>query len=711
MIHNPRAPESEIQDNVQRAVERAADNICKSLQSSGDSLLFVHLLTGTPAVPYCQRRTATRVGAQAGLARYIPADAAPDKLQAIHATALDDYIKYLERDNTLLHRIARLAAAAREDATTARVYVADTNEPPKPDFLFDEQVSPKDRRRLVPAGCAERFFQFLYARAANRLAGRRRTDAAVGDVDFRQAFKFALAHCYGIQMEMKDQEEQDASLERALQRRAAIWERCAAVQSALLYYEAAGSSDGANNCTAFVERKERNGRSMLTLAVAIVGPGPVSKEEEARIRLSLESLAESAESLKEGDDGSEARIAGFDARALVANVFTVPYPHSLAAARHVEWCAAVAMKLTNAVHEGTPLDFFFVLGERSEFADHPSTSYRGFNDECNVHLLCNKGGEREKNALITANEMKHEHFPWFERGRHALFWDLGVVYPAPPSGLVAIPVSSWTTVASLRSDQRCTVSLPNCILCAVDGRRHTATFLAISNCQVKARTQLVDKTWLSAAMASKRANSLGDFLLASVGNRGREGVSDKVREEIREISAMAVDVADDPTKGGAIVVVKSIDDLKLASMGTPLGLAEALLEDDRIALIAHDGATLHVMERDEQQAWSHRRLLAPDERCFVALQKTFESWENDNSGSEWPLRNKGSRRWSAAAMAFHPDVIAVVAISQDGGIQCWSELNGNVSLSEIPLKDGPSRHWEGKISIPGPSPIAAEGPA
>jgi len=180
-------------------------------------------------------------------------------------------------------------------------------------------------------------------------------------------------------------------------------------------------------------------------------------------------------------------------------------------------------------------------------------------------------------------------------------------------------------------------------------------------------------------------------------------------ENLKEIANIAIRLAENPYKGGIIVfiaddnaIIKDVEKIEtnikesnnendsegkediFGRMGEPWKPTNKYTDDDKITLIAHDGATLNYVSNNN---WEFRRLLTSDEipskiigELFKYVEKNFRTSlgleDNEEETPFCPLSFKGSRRWSAAITAFHKKVMAVLVISQDGEMYIW-HVTGN----------------------------------
>ena len=356
-----------------------------------------------------------------------------------------------------------------------------------------------------------------------------------------------------------------------------------------------------------------------------------------------------------------------------------------------DWAILLAEHLVERKHEGRVLEFFLVCGERSEFEDkqmlrpiiEPKDALLSLSWTDNV----NKANAQSvaKNA---ADRIAKEHYPWFENGRYALFWDTATNSPQPAM-LACLDSTNWLQVAQERFANELRARVPDCLFCWIYGEPQQAGVGRVTNGRIYELLrwrkddsgtncwQYSDRTLREISMVKTLEKVLG--------------ISSS--PVLRDAVGVALSVADDPAKGGTIIFASEDRVPAFRPMGDPLVPKGDLSNEDLIALIAQDGASLRAIPKLGQvgRRWQHRRLLTPDKDAdawLTALQEAARKQQQP-----WPLQFKGSRRWSAAMTAFHEDVNAVLVISQDGDIQIWhvdrTDLAKTiVKMWELPLHGG-----------------------
>ena len=97
-------------------------------------------------------------------------------------------------------------------------------------------------------------------------------------------------------------------------------------------------------------------------------------------------------------------------------------------------------------------------------------------------------------------------------------------------------------------------------------------------------------------------------------------------------------------------------------------------DDDKLALLGHDGATLAGLKKTGRAKWkwAFRYLLTGSVSEKLS---TVDEWKTQHEHAS-PFELVGTRRTSAGLAALDPDVDAVIVMSQDGEIVFWYKLNG-----------------------------------
>ncbi|MBA3314915.1 MAG: hypothetical protein H0T47_16715 [Planctomycetaceae bacterium] len=763
-------------DDLKSAVDRCSETIADTIP--GLSIHFVHYLSGLSTYPYSLRRTAMWVNQEswfAGLDEGTRAGAA----KQVHESTLIDYIRYFDRKNTFLNlAIGMLSRHAEQRRLIGTVRVNRETDAGSPllvikpaavgqtemdgiEWTLDQGAADL----LAPAECVRKFFLDLYGGAG-------------GVIDWRQVFELTKAELFGRCAAGPAHPAPD-TLER-FPDLLDLWNAIASIQSSLLYFRAAATrkteggaeteeSPPSGSVIAIQSRRTEPRRGAATeeeveFAVAIVSPALDDLPEAAGgrdklvniIDLSLRQMLVQVGLLRKSGEGAVDRIGQcLNLSGGLRKNLSQSLSRSLGRAEtydrylqyYSHWALLVMHQLKEQVHEGQLLSFYIVCGELSEFQDCPNTWFRELpaDDLKRLRLLDSEEIDREAAALsdrddyekavlqvITrqagkvADVIAKEHYPWFERGRHALLWNVAACDPKP-AGLVSFLTSSWASVVDERLRGRTAVDVPDCAIAFASGDPQDVGLLTVSRLDAIAAAggDVANVEFLVQANRGFRGNyALGSRVSEIVRWRGNNWVlisSDLRRKALKDdlIDILATDaaessaldkviniimrVADDPRKGGTIVFLNEGYEARFEPMGTPWRPAGTLTDDDLIALIGQDGATLHPLPTGE---WEHRRLLTPDPASLDKLKRLAEQVAGSPE-KRWPLEHKGSRRWSAALTAFQPSVAAVIVISQDGDVQIWHEATSRdgdgdlveVRVIEIPMHDSPRMILHEKLLV------------
>lgn len=381
------------------------------------------------------------------------------------------------------------------------------------------------------------------------------------------------------------------------------------------------------------------------------------------------------------------------------------------------WMIYLISKLKGAKHEGKAVDFWFVAGERTEFADevnvridkHPlqikkdgaSTHDKEFDGD--KFLKAGDGKLDEASCNLITRRLEKEHYPWFSQGRYSLFFDISTE-GLKPCGLAELRSGSWNRLVaeSLKSPVEQELRIPGCLVAFVDGASGEAGLLV---CQpekpgkkvvprVKRALRLRGGRWQLSS--EERQRKLAEHLKKNV------NWLDNDTANVELLSQMTAMIADDPHAGGMLVFIER-KPMKSASLrlGAPWEWENDLFHQDRIPLISHDGATLVWKEEDGiKMAYRHFlaigniQALTPEDRAEIEesgekssknsgkLEEILKELQRCSLGgdADFPLLGVGTRRWSAALTALQSSVKMVVVISTDGEITCWW---GNAERQEL----------------------------
>lgn len=362
------------------------------------------------------------------------------------------------------------------------------------------------------------------------------------------------------------------------------------------------------------------------------------------------------------------------------------------------WLIYLISKLKGAKHEGKPVDFWLVAGEQSEFADDVDVRL----DKHPFYTITKSGNERKREqdkefefdkfldlgGKITLDErvcnlicrrLEREHYPWFSRGRHALFFDSSSE-GLSPLGLAELRAGSWNRLVSesFRLPDEQELNIPGCLVAFVDATTGESGLLI---CQ-PAKPEIKQRASIKRVLRHKA----GKWHVASDDRELR--LNELLKENVSWLSSgahstmlsqMATMIADDPHAGGTLVFVKTEPAAdEFLRLGAPWDFD--LFKQDKIPLISHDGATVVWMGKDdlnnESVKMDYRTLLTPQsDHQSISIQNHLQAGSL-GSDFNFPLLGVGTRRWSAALAALRSNVSMVVVISTDGDITCWWSKNG-----------------------------------
>ncbi len=306
--------------------------------------------------------------------------------------------------------------------------------------------------------------------------------------------------------------------------------------------------------------------------------------------------------------------------------------------------------------------------------------------EVPLEVPCRYCVGKEKVIEQAANFLAREHFPWFQGGKCALFWDVSRVYPENanlrPYGLVSISGSSWEQYLkqSYTNDQP--INIPASIFGFTKGKPNDTGLIITTtddngNPILERILHYREKKWRFSG-TDGREKALEALI------KKLQAIT--TEEEGQKIVKLCLRVADNPLEGGTLILLeKGATSKKIfVSMGIPWKFGKKIEDDDIEALMSHDGATV-VQRTSEATQWDFRFLLSADginadRRCSFVK-------DVHKSDKKFLLSGAGARRWSAALTSLHPDVLAVIVISQDGDISFWTCIN-NKTVKMYCLRQG-----------------------
>lgn len=724
------------EDPIQTAIESCADDLAQTLGADMSAFVSVHFLCGLPESPGYIRRSAGRA-MRCALADYAAeyTDNDPDKLRYLHRRALLEHVRAFDRRHTLFNLAARISRERNADVLLGiRESRQETDHP----FLvkldsasgkaaFTILVSRETADFLAPKDESLRYLNETYRRAARPLEYDEHSSEG-----YRARFERARAEVFGrLLARTKANEFLDSSIDvnEGGCGEEKLWNLLNPIQSTLVYAQGMGEQRDplAIHCQLKkhvegqdMEPLELQSRPLIlvfssqldtetveTITAKHVGSGTINTTiaNYLQRRNSSHPIAlqnELASRGRYGSGGVEPLVKAFERE--VAPIVCLPTQRERLTTL-TWWMCLLAQKLFGRDHEGEPLDFWFVAGERSEFAD-----------DVRFHLdkLLPNGGDRDALQVPLGNDgkvdgakleaairyLEKEHFPWFHRGRHALLFDISDER-FRPVGLVEVANSSWRQVLdeSYKQPSEQHLHLPGCAVVFVDGETRDAGVIRCDprsggpNPRIRRLMRMQKGQW-QVIGSDLREQQLRERIKTAM---------DGDAATANDVTEICLRVADDLTIGGTVVITKDRDCADgFLKLGESWTFGEAL--QDRIPLIAHDGATIVFPELKDKQRrwhWRYRRILTPG-KIKPAVQDRLQRWSLDYLQGT-PLNGVGTRRWSAALTALREGVRLVVVISQDGGVTCWwLTRHGNkpqkLHYLNLPLGDTP-RSGECEFSV------------
>ena len=328
------------------------------------------------------------------------------------------------------------------------------------------------------------------------------------------------------------------------------------------------------------------------------------------------------------------------------------------------WLAAVVERLRYAVHEGLALSFTFLVADRSVLEDSEFFDVVPLRENAvstNFGHLATPFEDAEDLSLkdrleTTVRQIADNNYAWFNEGRYALLWD-STLPESGPQALVSICGGSWDVFIS-----RCRYNDPPFFSEAAGTLvyvRRDGTGGMIS--RGKGRLSFSRGTqWF--AGDEEREETIRQIV-----NEGASGIAKGSADKlVRVLSAVSAD----PHLGCMVIFLgecrprfEPMGQLWRLKQSLGENLAENLDElrdQELVSLMGMDGATCIWKSKDSGQ-------LLVDFRRLVQLSGGSAA-ELDSRDKGLFLDGQGSRKWSAAMAATHPDVKMVIAISQDGPI-------------------------------------------
>lgn len=676
---------NENDDPVYLAVQACCDALIKSL---GDSkLINVHFLCGGPSTAGAIRksavflRTADPANATAGLAVF------RENVRRFHRDSI--FISLVEGWAALTESGEAVLSFSRSEALqdvslSFEVVGRLANYPSAHGARL--ALSPDLIDQLCPKELSLKYMTGLYTRPAMR---EESAQPFVAELELRRCVVLGMAkRSAGV--------EKDAAefvLGRALDKddflanTQTLSRVLAGLQLALLYFRhasAAGGLDG--EAVFFVKKYDPDYLGSAATLVVVAYPGPSESVDYAAVFKEMESAwTKIHASLRVelqvprftpqfyGKDGEHAADQEKIGRQ-VEQLFQIRRQKQVAVGV-TNWLLWLTEKLEGTRHEGHTLDFWFVIGDRTQFEDSRWIQVRRFAelkigfpeiiDPLGVPSEPTDTGGNESQRDRAAKVLTGEHYPWFQGGKYALLWDVTAVSGKPfllPYGLASIVGSNWEQYLTQYYTGTRHIELPSNVLVYTLGRVGETGLMLGTDRGLKRVLLLRNRHWRLSDDDEREKCLKNQVLKAPVIQ------ADDLRAKIGDI---ILRVADSPIQGGTLIVLNpDSDPSEFTSMGIPWQFSDN--PQDIEALMAHDGATILQEVSGGTPRWRFRLLLSGD-GVSAQVQKVLEEL----------LLGAGARRWSAALTAFRKGVQAVVVISQDGDISCWSTLTGSVEDAEL----------------------------
>lgn len=697
------------------------------------NLMIVHYLSGSIKNPYKLRRTKVSVNNLSYLAT-LAKNENEENEKLTHEQAIKEYIRYLDRENTLLklivqtfiekkerHQCSCLFGNIKVDGNGSSHGMSIESETRNNEHIINWNISPQSAKLIAPLEKTRNFLQEIYTNQPT-------------DNNWEKEFRYLRSELFG---KLVSQNREGYSFEDKDKK----WNLLSSIQAGLIYFAGAIESNAtsrtrklySNNysCSIVVlepepssktqeheeENKDNIRNDNIELAVLIVSPSITYHEKSEEDILRIENSLQN--SLKENifdeifEENERLKIAMSAYHSVLRQklrlddfTFTV-YRNNVQEKVYfakenifttaADWIILLTNNLIAQKHESHFQDFFLVCGELSEFLDSQKFNFRYLKEE-----RPNQQGNKNKKKVI--NHLKwpntddpkriinqsekvtkyiaREHYPWFEKGRHALFWNTATKDNFPV-GLLAIQRFNWLQLVQNYSSEELPIQIPNCLIGYVCGNPQETGILIISEGKAQELFRWQENQW-KLIVNQNREKEL-QKLLGNIIEKNNKEDKAKNNRSLNNIIKIALRIAEHPNKGGTIVILENEEANKQFKAMGESWQVDSTTTEDVMALVSQDGATLWPLGTQNMESCKFRSLLVYSKKAFDLL-KQLESWFNPDpdKGVEWPLDSKGSRRWSAAITACDPHVHSVLVISQDGDIQLWYIKNNDKYLLKDP---------------------------
>jgi hypothetical protein len=678
---------------IQQAVEDCADQLKAKLQKNEPAFVSVHFLCGIPDSPGYIRRSAGRAE-NCKLAEFADHQHNAAEQDRLHARALLEHVRAFDRKHTLLNLGARLSKAKGKDILL-EITIA-TNEPTQPlqleETLEDVAgrisiiVSSEFANLLAPESVSLEYLKAAYARAKNPSIHSIRPEYFTSQLDRARAEVFGRLLAAGLPDNFTNPmaEALDGSSDQER-----LWNLLSPIQSTAVYARGANGLTGTFTLCC-IQMSDALGVTSLPPdkkpLVLVFSSAFERKWVTEVVKASFENgenKVSIANYLQLPNDGVPDKLKGVleeggryskeqikiletEIKEAIQPLVSLPAQKNRLAALSW-WTCLLAQKLHGRIHEGDALEFWFVVGEKAEFADDATFRLDKLleNERDRAALAAPLDDNKEiadPKLKAAIQYLEKEHFPWFSRGRHALLFDVSNG-KLSPVGLLEVANSSWhqVLIESYKSPDEQRLKLPACVVVYVLGETHEAGLIRVNPSpqnepRILRLMRFSNGRWQIIG-SDKRKEVLLERVRAAMD--GDDAIATKVTKT-------CLRVADDLSIGGTLVFTDNETSARaFLELGQSWTFGDSL--EDRVPLIAHDGAT--VLYRNGEWKWLHRRLLTPTE-MMDGVKDEIQKWSLDYL-QRGPLNGVGTRRWSAALTALRNEVRLVVVISQDGGMTCW----------------------------------------
>ncbi len=382
-----------------------------------DRVVLFHYLKGLSNNPYQLRRTKVHLPENSNLSKIAKEmignqsnmeDSAPSKLGRkmaaskarkeqleskaleIHRIAMQEYIRYLDRDNTFLSLIIKeFIDCENRDALPEAAYSGDLsiilNHEDESECILQKITEDNNFQiqwqinqvamEILTQNTSDSFEgnAFLHE-IYNKINGARKIDNK-----WKYIFQYARAELFGKLCKEK------VSVKEKKQ----LWELVSSVQGILVFLSSAGTFHSNLSCSFIIVENKELQSDETELAVMIVSPS-ITNENLHKLKMEFNDIAE----IMFERISDKSRVGSdFESRDILSKCFPVDeigekcyeligrsiYYSSLANIDEAKWAMLLMHNLMNRKHEGQLLDFFIVCGELSQFKDLPQVKFRDLN--------------------------------------------------------------------------------------------------------------------------------------------------------------------------------------------------------------------------------------------------------------------------------------------------------------------------------------------